>query len=498
MKKSLFIIVAMAAFNHGFAQESAAGFFFNEKDSIQVSGKIIGYRTDQEDHFMTFSTYNLLGKQTNQSIQIANDGSFWIKLYQPFEGDIQLNYKDAYFPIYTRPGKTVVLDIYNSKVIRETSYADAFVAKGELAEINNLIFRFYTEFNQHAFAIKSDMSDKQQSDSLFAVVNAQKITEELTFLESFIKKNQVKNQQFINWQRNQLNYSAAKEALFFPFAGKFNKEISQKQLLNMIGPVEINNQSAFHNSAYYHFLRMLSSDQQIIININPFYEVLKQENKGNTTALCLDVIDSYAQGLTKELLYYYVFVAKAGSVSDPAKFSGRFEATLKEPLLKQQIEPQKTLTLGTFKAYAIVDQLHAQKIAHNLKQKLIKLFETYRGTALYIDFWGDWCGPCMSEMPNYPPLISAMAGKSLKFLFLSAFTSDKAMLATKEKFKINADFVNLTKDEVAVLNNVFGFHSYPSHFLINVEGKVIKEMNKLSIDGTAQKTQEIEQLLAKK
>jgi thiol-disulfide isomerase/thioredoxin len=118
------------------------------------------------------------------------------------------------------------------------------------------------------------------------------------------------------------------------------------------------------------------------------------------------------------------------------------------------------------------------KVSDSLKQKFIVLFKQWKGTNLLIDFWGDWCGPCMMEMPGYPKLIAAFENKPLKFIFFSSLMIEKSMLAVKKQYHINADFINLSKDEVAVMNNLFEFHSYPTHILVNTSGSVVSNNTK--------------------
>ncbi|MES2396367.1 MAG: hypothetical protein V4549_10210 [Bacteroidota bacterium] len=494
MKKIVLFIIAFIAINQAFAQINP----FNAKDSVQITGKIIGYDPNQADHFITFSTNDLFGKSTSQAIQIEDNGSFWVKLYQSFEGDMQLNYKDAYINIYTKPNQVLQLDIYDSKVKRETNYEGAFIAKGELASINNLMFKFKTKFDNNIFQNKPDMGDKKQSDSAYAASMIRKLNEQLTFLNNFIKSNKVTDQKFINWQGSLLKYEAAKDILFFPFAGKYNKEITQRQLLQFINTIPINNENAYHNSSYYGFLSILCSDQQIMININPIYDAFKIQNGKNTTGICLDEIDKFAAGLARQLMYYNVFLHKAGSVSDSTPYSARFNTSITNPFLKEQLLSGDAHRNVIFKKFNVVDRLNALNVNSALKQRLISLFTQYEGISLYIDFWGDWCGPCMSELPNYPKLITTLAGKPIKFLFLSTFTTEESMLAIKGKFKINGDFVNLTKDEVSIVNNVFEFHSYPSHFMINDKGEAVNNTWKMSSSNIQQKVKEIEQFIVSK
>ncbi|WP_316783000.1 TlpA family protein disulfide reductase [Pedobacter frigiditerrae] len=493
MKKIVWFVTVFIAFHSANAQTP----FFNEKDSIEIKGKVIGYNPGQKDHFLSFSTYNLFGKSTSQAIQIEDNGDFWIKLYQPYEGDVQLNYKDAFINVYAKANSILQLEIYDSKVKEQTDNENAFVAKGELAGLNNLNFKFQTAYNKHSFKSKIDMGNKLQTDSAFAASVVVMLDEQLAFLSLFVKNNQIMDQKFINWQRSRFQYEAGQSILFFPFAGKYNKEITQKQLMKLISTIPINNENALNSSSYYAFLNSLVGAQQIMININPMYDVIKSKSGKNTVSICLDEIDKFATGIARELQYLGSFLNKAGSGSDPMPYLARFNEVINNPFLKQYIKATQAPLHKASNEFDIVARLKAQKVKPILKERLINIFSQYKGVSLYIDFWGDWCGPCMSELPIYPNLINALAENPIKFLFLSAFTTEESMLAIKKKFKINGDFINLSKDEVNIVNNVFEFHSYPSHFLVNNKGVVISKMSQTTLSTVSQKAKEIAALLNK-
>lgn len=492
MKKlGVLLVVIFISHYWAVAQKKDELKLFNEKDSVKISGKIIGYKPSQGDYFMTFSVYDLKGKSTNESIQIKDNGDFYIALYQPFEGDVLLNFKDSFFDLYTKPGTSIRLQIDNEKIDDEKG----FVAYGQYAAVNNLLFKFKKEFSQQHFQ-KVDMGDKSQGDSLYAVRKIAQLNKQLAFLKSFVERYQIKDQLFINWQKNDLQYKTGTEVLFYPFAGKFNDKITQVQLLKLIEAIPINNPSAFNNSAYYHFLNMLRTGQEIMININPSYSQAKQT--GNFTELQFNEMDKFSTGVTREVMHYNVLLDNTKIAKDPLAYE-RLTKTVSNPFLKRKLNEKQTKPIHDFSSYAILDRLEKAKVSGALKQNLVNLFTRTKGANWYIDFWGDWCGPCMAEMPSYPKLINAFKGKPLKFLFLSAFTPDESMLAIKKKYGIEAEFVNLTKDEVAILNNVFEFHSYPSHFLVNSQGRVVANTSgRVSEGDIGEKVREFEKILNQK
>ncbi|MES2275278.1 MAG: hypothetical protein V4592_04600 [Bacteroidota bacterium] len=454
------------------AKASAQTHFVALTDSIHISGKVIGYKPGDEDNFIKFTTCNLGGDTKKQAFQLKADGTYDVKLYQAFAGDIQLNYKDAFVNIFVEPGKLLKLDIIGDRLLRGTGNRDAFVPQGDLAQVNQLMLNFQTGFDQHKFAATSSIGDNKQPDSAFAAKRMAQLNEELAFLDAFIKQSHVESKAFINWQRNQLTYTAAKEMVFFPFFGKLNKTITERQLLGFIKQIPISNNVALANSAYYSFLNSLSSSEQIIININTTYDAIRKQNGYSGMPLYLNKVDSVATGIAKQLMYYDMYRPQYNA-SRFTQVADRYHTVLQDAYIKELFDRRTRAATDGFARYSITDRLKTLNVSDDLKKRLLDLFDKEKGNNLYIDFWGDWCGPCMMEMPNYPNLITAFDGKPLKFIFMAAYTTPQNMLEIQNKYHIQAEFVNLTKDEVAIMNNVFDFHSYPSHFLVDRWGAVI-------------------------
>jgi thiol-disulfide isomerase/thioredoxin len=468
MKKLVLLKVAIFIFFVAEAQNSTHS--FNQKDSIHISGKIKGYQPSQEDHFITFSTYDLFGNQNNKSIQINNDGSFWIKLFQPFRGDVQMQYKDAYLAIYAIPGVPVNLTINTTTINDSAPDAVMYTGDNPNALTNQLIYNFYIARQNETFKTKPDMGNKKQGDSLYAVGMNARMEEELNFLKSFINKNGVKDRTFMDWQKQEIQYKAGSEILRYLFSGKLNTTITQEQILFYIKNIPINNSAALTNSTYYSFLTMLSGSQQIMVNINPNYEKVRQSGIQDLS-IYLNEIDKFASSTTKELLYLEIYKNSSKTETDIIK--DRFQKVIVNPFLKQQLNLKPEVISNKHASYFILEKLKAQKVSGHLNARLIDIFKKLEGKNVYIDFWGEWCDPCMAEMLNYPKLIAAVKDNPIYFLFFSTFTTDKNVLAIKKKYNIEGEFINLTKDEVSIMNNVFDFHSYPSHFLINQQGLVI-------------------------
>ena len=471
-KKNILCIIAfsLALSINAIAQNKNYDSYFSSKDSTTIAGKVIGYTPGDGDDFINFKTHNLAGDETKHAIQLSNDGSFSFSFYWPHGGDIVVNYKNAFENVHTEPSKKINLTIFNNKL--DTDNNNAFTANGQLADINNLNFDFQSEFLRHQFRSTADLGDKEQPDSVFAKKRSEQLNEELAFLNKYVADKHITNGPFKKFQFDKLSYAAGADILLFPFFGKLNKTITENQLLKFIAKFPVDNAGALDNAAYLAFLKKLILDEQIIINISPAYDAVRQANGYNSIPLYLSKINKLATGIVRQVMYYDLYNSLFKH-DDANKVIASFDSTITNPYIKKQHNIDVEAAAGGFKLYDVVTRIKELKVSDSLKQKFIALFEKQKGTNLYLDFWGDWCVPCMMEMPGYPKLITAFNGKPLKFIFLSVNMTEQAVLTVKNKYQINADFINLSKDETAVMNNVFEFHSYPHHIIINKAGKVV-------------------------
>lgn len=96
-----------------------------------------------------------------------------------------------------------------------------------------------------------------------------------------------------------------------------------------------------------------------------------------------------------------------------------------------------------------------------------------RGKVVYLDFWGTWCKPCMSEMPASRHLKEKFAGRDVAFVYIAVNDpEEKWQRALAEAQLTSPASVHLrARDhQVAELYDVRGF---PSYFLIGRDGRIV-------------------------
>ena len=90
-----------------------------------------------------------------------------------------------------------------------------------------------------------------------------------------------------------------------------------------------------------------------------------------------------------------------------------------------------------------------------------------RGKVIVANFWFTGCGPCKAEIPDLNKLASEFQGKDVVFL---AFTPDDDQVL--RRFLQDHPFRYTIVPDLGKIASAFGVESYPSHLIVNADGKI--------------------------
>lgn len=109
----------------------------------------------------------------------------------------------------------------------------------------------------------------------------------------------------------------------------------------------------------------------------------------------------------------------------------------------------------------------------NEKGDWVKI-ENFRGSVVYIDFWGSWCKACLENMPHAKTLKERFKNEKVAFLYLDFNDTKEKWTEAIKKYKIEGVHLKAeTSDEeyfIRVFNTGEGF---PRYALIDKEGKLV-------------------------
>jgi thiol-disulfide isomerase/thioredoxin len=146
-------------------------------------------------------------------------------------------------------------------------------------------------------------------------------------------------------------------------------------------------------------------------------------------------------------------------------------------IYKRQIKSEQS---EKFKAEA-VGKASMDFEFENIDGKKLKLSD-FKGKYVLLDFWGTWCGPCRSEIPNLVKVYEKFNDKGFEIISISS----DLMLKTKSKedFKKFVKENNMTwtqtlDSEDRKIHDLYKISHWPTLFLLDRDGKIIKNEDDL-------------------
>jgi peroxiredoxin len=102
----------------------------------------------------------------------------------------------------------------------------------------------------------------------------------------------------------------------------------------------------------------------------------------------------------------------------------------------------------------------------------------YRGKVVFLNFWADWCPPCIDELPSMNSVAAQLTGDDFVLLAVGSGTTWKGMTNKLRELLPGGTKMTLLLDtsspesEVGDLPKSYGTERFPETFLIDKQGRV--------------------------
>jgi len=410
--------------------------------------------------------------------KIDKNGNFKIHFSLYFPQDVRIDYRSL-ITVIAHPGDSINVEL-DADWVNDTELFNSIKFSGDRANTNAQLFNYRKEMS------KNELTDEQT----FSANRKLEYEEYIEFCDSIKNLNEAAREKYIN------EVNPEEEVVRWTY---WDVEMEYISAL-------INHQSEYINlnylkssdwnfdNKYYRFLESLQQvDESSLINtsVSDFlpmqilhdYFGAKLRQKFNDeisydlydSLLLPHVLDFNTSDILKQLIFSQLINLSLSS-NQTDFYEQNLALIEKQVSAPYLIEPIKARykSIKEFwnepltKIGSIVNKLERNNSKESFESK-------FKGKVLFIDCWATWCGPCKEEMKYSKKMIDKFVGQDVEFIFF-CFNSDyNQWLKLKDELQTGGTHYYLNKEESKNLGDLLSIGGYPSYFLLDKNGNIIKE-----------------------
>lgn len=166
-----------------------------------------------------------------------------------------------------------------------------------------------------------------------------------------------------------------------------------------------------------------------------------------------------------------------------------FDKYVTSPLIRQQFFDYYTPSPNTL-------SIKTSEKGFITNESFAKIINDHKGKVIYIDCWGTWCAPCLSDLPHFNHLIERYKSEDIVFIFICIDSPKDQWDKTIKARNLKGEHHWFDKDKSNKLRADYDISGIPFYFLINEEGKIYSKGNNLK-PSQSETIEQIEKLLKK-
>lgn len=110
------------------------------------------------------------------------------------------------------------------------------------------------------------------------------------------------------------------------------------------------------------------------------------------------------------------------------------------------------------------------------KELFERIIAPFRGSVIYVDVWGTWCGPCRGQMEHVPALKKALEGKPVVYLYFCNNSPEetwRTFITQKHLDTDNAVHYNLSREQESAIERYLEVSGFPTYRFVNPAGQLL-------------------------
>ena len=148
----------------------------------------------------------------------------------------------------------------------------------------------------------------------------------------------------------------------------------------------------------------------------------------------------------------------------------RIKDFLEESQRRQTVAPKE----GTPASLRVADE--DLKGITDGKALFERIIAPFRGSVIYVDVWGTWCGPCRGQMEHVPALKKALEGKPVVYLYFCNNSPEetwRTFITQKHLDTDNAVHYNLPREQENAIERYLEVSGFPTYRFVTPAGRLL-------------------------
>jgi thiol-disulfide isomerase/thioredoxin len=397
---------------------------------------------------------------------VKPDGSIQLDLKNHNMDYIHLAINQQNIDLFLLPGSVDTLTFLEN---------DSIVFSGDLSPINSFLFqnvKAKLSFNQlnHVTA----MATHGEKDFIrFNEVNDSVSIVQLNNLE--LKRSQLPNW-YVDLEKERLHYSAVANKLnsisYRKHMLKFEDDLPADFLEDLVNSVPLENEKFIGESRYMLFLHEYTN----LKNWEKYETMVKVERSEKPISIYMaQEIDELFTGNVKDafLTYRLSMLLESSRSEYDSTVLEYFSDNQMRNFMEEYFYSSVALKPGSKMPYFYLVNEKGEDVESN----------DYLGNIVLINFWADWCKPCIEEFPHENALVEKYKGKPVIIININIESKPERWKEYISKYGLKMD--NLYANEIWTKNlktkyNIMGI---PHSVLLDWNGNVIENKTKTASRG---------------
>ena len=432
-----------------------------------IIGKVENVGTNQRIPTLMTWLYGInLGKQSHD---LDENGEFRFEYELYYPTDIRINAGGALFSVISHPGDSICVTIGTDKNLKFSGNRSA--TNQAIAKYENAIRQPFSEhWNMQGSILKQKNAEKYKSfvDSIYQV--------QYSFAERFVAEEKP-NAEATKWilAQSREMYQELLQEYAFAYGLESTPDYYYKSLEKYFPSTEedlLNGYLVERLQSVYSFLSVRSKIQNDA-----------QENREHL------VLEKIAESVSNNFLRQMILINAVnqgyfenGNIEIYSNNQAFFDKHISVPFLRKYIQEKYNETER--KLSMLPEELSSEilkRLENSPADSIMKtILETNKGSVIYIDFWGTWCGPCLAAMREAELFVKRLKD-NVTFVYLCLDSDKDDWEKTSKVMGIGEHNYFLNAKQSSDMRIAFEIQGIPFYMLIDKNGTIINKGNDLRI-----------------